>query len=1073
MKQAELLQRVRDYLDQMKRGLDPLTGQQLPADTILRDEFVCQNLFFAARDLERIVVYDCDWERLPFTPDPKRREAVRAKGETLDLQGMATLLSSVCDVTRSKVMVGPHLARYLEDRGFAQRSEAGRCVLTPAGESIGMAQWQNSRDGSLRFPTVAQQFLLDNLEDLAEFFQRNASQRQQKVKTKVEGEKRWKIQREAQILQALSLGWHPATGEPLPASDPACQKRLRTCFGYGARALERTLEWGHYSAKEPFFLTREGWESISVSDEFCTAWEFANRVNELLSDRTAVEAMTAWRLEGLLLQSGMLEKNAENKMVPTSQGTALGIELRDMIDENTGKSFKHLFYSSEAQRYMRSLLEASIQEARDGEAPAAGGDDRTPLEPSISDAEEGDRREPQAETLLRVTDCLNQLNGYIDPLTGRSLPPATVLRDRKVHSSLMGAFQSLERIADFDSDRDRPAFAPAPDRRERVRAGEREVSVSGMVNLLNQACDIFHTRALSAKILYDYLRDRGYIQIVKNGLTATERGAQAGFRSCVAPQGMNFIYIDPPAQRLLLEQLDDLTEYCGSYPVPERRSATPIKDAGSVASQLQTLQALSQGLHPVTGRSLPPSDPACREGLRTCFDRGARALALAREKGRFSAKRPFTLTGEEWERIPVSDEPCVLSDFLQRVNGQTDPTAVEAMSIDELIKLLSDAGLMIVSPSSGMARKSRAAITPLGEEKGIQLQDGVSKAGIAYKKKVYTAEAQRHMITLLKPFVEREALPDRPLTGEKQNAKGYYPILLHYLVNCQKELEAYLGDDPRAVETLRKLDYGECQAQEYQDPHIQQLYALRYMNAYAYEYREMFRRLLDTQTLPHRLTILSIGCGYGIDYWAIQEAQKDCEWEKWIYVDYTGLDQVAWRWRYGEGYMNALKGKVTYLQEDAVRFLEREPVLGYNVIVFPKSIAEFSDGDFARICRAFSGARFQFTEKSGVVRDHPKVHFLVSLRKEDDVSLIDLGRSEQLIRAMEQNGFVLEDAEAAKLCTLDGDRRIVEYDPSFTLSPLLLEFMGKLNEREISHMPLISAKFFCNRIMTFVRRDPR
>lgn len=308
---------------------------------------------------------------------------------------------------------------------------------------------------------------------------------------------------------------------------------------------------------------------------------------------------------------------------------------------------------------------------------------------------------------------------------------------------------------------------------------------------------------------------------------------------------------------------------------------------------------------------------------------------------------------------------------------------------------------------------------------------------------------------------------------------SYCKPFLSYLHTCREELEKYMRSDPdAAVSVLRTLCYQtgvqDEQHPDYDDPHIQQLYALRYMYAYGYEYLEMFRRLLAAQDIPPVVKILSIGCGNGVDYWAFREAWLDRE--DGSRIKYTGLDQADWRMRWGVAYMDSARMKfknasVEYHQGDAVRFLQENPVLEYSIIIFPKSISEFSEDGFTKLCQAFATAKFQFRMGNGRIRNTRKVHFLISLRKKEDaVSMVDKLRSDRIAAAMEQNGFVLEDANAAE--TFVGQDEYINQGGSFFCYPdKVKDFMDDLDRRGISYRPIRNQQYICNRVMTFIRKE--
>lgn len=678
----------------------------------------------------------------------------------------------------------------------------------------------------------------------------------------------------------------------------------------------------------------------------------------------------------------------------------------------------------------------------------------------------------QADILRRARDYLDQIAWGKDPLTGQELPTNTVLRDKTVLETLRRAASDLERIVIYDSGRERPPYAPDPARRQQVSATEQTISRREMLARLGRTCDRIEVRTVEPRTLMDYLADRGFIQLEGQSYSLTPEGSRIGLVSGTGER----VRFTTQAQQFLLDNLDDLADFCAaSCPEAKKPHAWErIGEAGArqvIQDDLRILQCLSQGLCPGTGEPLPPSDPACQKRLKTCFDYGARALERALELGIYSAQVPFSLTRAEWEGIPVPNEPCTGAEFCRRVNGRLpDQTAVKGMTAPKLTERLLEAGLL----EKDAENQSRP--TAQGAALGIELRDVPDKD---YKQLVYSPAAQRHLKSLLESYIREDQPRGQEAEDEKQpDLDPHWRSFYRYLYDCHNELAAYLGDPPDLdkARALGRLNYGEGQAQDYRDPLVQRLYALRYMYAYGVEYYRMFCRLFDALGLePGKRTVfpvLSLGCGNGIDLWAAKKAMADRGLTAML-VRYTGVDRVAWDKRWGVG--PCLPNRfVRYVQGDAAEFLEQHLVLDCKAIVFPRSIGEFSDGDFARICRALSEARFAFTWK-GSMYDRREVHILVTLRKTGDISPVDQARCERLIGAMEANGYVLKDPEVARFHTLDGGAPINRYTPqNITYPNWVSSFWEEVSDQlgeDIRLIPVLTTQYFCNRVMTFVRRD--
>lgn len=166
-----------------------------------------------------------------------------------------------------------------------------------------------------------------------------------------------------------------------------------------------------------------------------------------------------------------------------------------------------------------------------------------------------------------------------------------------------------------------------------------------------------------------------------------------------------------------------------------------------------------------------------------------------------------------------------------------------------------------------------------------------------------------------------------------------------------------------------------------------------------------------------------------------------------------------------------MKADVHYETVDAAAFLRENPVLPYNIIVFPKSISEFPEDVFKTILDCFTSAKFQFKGKDGQPRNIQRVHFLVSLRIKKGVApdeLMDTKRSDRLIEAMVKNGFALENSAKVEQGAA-GEICIYEQEDGFDYPMEAMNFMKKLSNEDIK-IPMLHTRYVCNRIMSFVRK---
>lgn len=192
----------------------------------------------------------------------------------------------------------------------------------------------------------------------------------------------------------------------------------------------------------------------------------------------------------------------------------------------------------------------------------------------------------------------------------------------------------------------------------------------------------------------------------------------------------------------------------------------------------------------------------------------------------------------------------------------------------------------------------------------------------------------------------------------KLTAKSFMSTMLKDLYkDFERCRERYEREEPNGVEYCRYLainfsstDGVQCDA-DYREEMTQLIYLLRYMFSYGFEYYLMYRDLIGLIQPDDGLSVISIGCGNGIDYWSLRRALGS-RGRGNLPVSYTGFDVIDWSDR---AFRLAASDRECipsceehspnrgYIWQDAGPFLRgraREGRFEADVICFPKSILE-------------------------------------------------------------------------------------------------------------------------------------
>ena len=151
---------------------------------------------------------------------------------------------------------------------------------------------------------------------------------------------------------------------------------------------------------------------------------------------------------------------------------------------------------------------------------------------------------------------------------------------------------------------------------------------------------------------------------------------------------------------------------------------------------------------------------------------------------------------------------------------------------------------------------------------------------------------------------------------------------------------------------LKSFTYEGDNVPDYKLPIIQQYYLLRYLPAYFAEYYCIYDQMLDYGFLEENLNVLSVGSGCGIDYWSLYFAIKKYSKDPHTHIRYTGVDIVKWL------YADSFEINSHWILCQDITLWDKLDEDGYNVVIFPKSIGEFSTNTFNKIKDIFESTPF-------------------------------------------------------------------------------------------------------------------
>ena len=216
MTELEIMQRAQMYIDSLSRGIDPLTGQPVLPDDIVKNARISRCLSYVSGVLGKVIDNGGEVvsskpsraEKEPFSLTDEQIDALLPTVEHISASKLAGIINGLIDPAKMHKLTASAINEWLAEAGlvFDMTDSHGikRRSPTPQGEALGISEQETSNSSGvyryIAFDKNAQQFVFDNLPAIIETSNRESEQKQALRKTQRENKnKPWSDEETARL----------------------------------------------------------------------------------------------------------------------------------------------------------------------------------------------------------------------------------------------------------------------------------------------------------------------------------------------------------------------------------------------------------------------------------------------------------------------------------------------------------------------------------------------------------------------------------------------------------------------------------------------------------------------------------------------------------------------------------------------------------------------------------------------------------------------------------------------------------------------------------------------------------
>lgn len=177
MTELEIMQRAKMYMEKLAQGIDPISDQEIPEDSVLNNVRLARCFFYVSGVLDQVIANGGKVASSPkndfyITEEELRR--VNPSQESIRITQFVELIMSVINDPDRKKLKTTTITGWLIEKGFmskqADADGKSKRLPTAMGEQIGLTvklrEGQYGTYQAVYYSEEAQRFLLDHLQEI-------------------------------------------------------------------------------------------------------------------------------------------------------------------------------------------------------------------------------------------------------------------------------------------------------------------------------------------------------------------------------------------------------------------------------------------------------------------------------------------------------------------------------------------------------------------------------------------------------------------------------------------------------------------------------------------------------------------------------------------------------------------------------------------------------------------------------------------------------------------------------------------------------------------------------------------